>query len=141
MASDVKLSDAARDAALTAVIALIDEGIGFSEVAMQFWTGDPPAVVGDPPPGVPLCTAYWNQLTTVANPIVSHSATFKPVETPGPPDTPGIIQSWRLVTGLGTVICQGTAGTPAEAPVDCLLDDNVVTMAGRLDVTEFTLSF
>ena len=135
MASDFKISAAARSAACNGIVDLLDAGSGAGYV--QIRTGSPPATPATSDSGTLLGTvpfsdpAFGNASTGVAT-----ANDFTPDSSA---DASGDAGHFRAKDSDGNVIFQGTAGESADSP-DMVFDDKSIVAGGVIDITSMTVT-
>lgn len=133
MASNLKISTAARNAACDAIVDLIDGGAGAGTIAIR--TGSPPTNVSDADSGTLLGTltfsdpAFGSASTGVAtaNSITSDTSA----------DATGVAGHFRVKDSNGNTIFQGTAGEAADS-ADMTFDDKNIVIGGTIAISSMT---
>ena len=134
MASNFKIGTSARNAACDAIVDLIDVG---GAGTCKVFTGSPPTNVSDSDPAGILgtltfsATAFGAASTGVATAAAITSATA---------GANGDAGCFRVKSGGGTTIFQGTAGEASDAPVDMLFNEKTIVSGGTIAITSFTVT-
>lgn len=135
MASNHKISTAARNAACDAVVDLIDGGSGAGYV--RIYTGSPPTNVSDSPSGTLLGTL------TCSDPAFGSSsngiATAQSVTSDSSADATGTAGWYRVFDSNGVAIMQGTAGNAASSS-DMTLANAAIVSGGTISITSWTVT-
>lgn len=135
MASNFKISVAARNAACNAIVDLVDGGSGAGYV--QIRSGAPPTAPADANGGTLLATcpmsdpAFGNASTGVATANAITSDT-----TADASDDAG---HFRIFDSDNNCIMQGTAGEAADTP-DMVFDDKSIVAGGTVAITSMTVT-
>lgn len=135
MASNLKISAAARSAACNAVVDLIDGGSGAGRVEIR--TGSPPATPATADSGTLLATCPMSDPAfgsasagvAVANSISDDSSA----------DDSGDAGHFRVKDSDDAVILQGTAGEAADTS-DMEFDDKSIVAGGVVGITSFSVT-
>jgi hypothetical protein len=138
VASEFKISTAARNAACDAIVDLIDAGAGGGRVEIR--TGSPPANVGDASTGTLLATltfgatAYGSASTGTAqeNPITSDSSADASGDA-------GYFRIYHDGAGDTEAIMQGTCGEIADTP-DLVFDDKSIVAGGQVAISDLPIT-
>jgi hypothetical protein len=139
LASNLKISTAARDAAVDAVTALIDGGTGAGRCEIR--TGSPPANVSDASSGTLLATVTFSDPSFGAS--SSGTATANNFTPDSSADASGDAGYFRIYAGAAAdtaALIQGTAGEAADTP-DMTFDDKSIVSGGTVDITAMSFSF
>lgn len=134
MASNLKLSTAARNAANNAVTALVNGG------RVEIRTGSPPTNVNDASTGTLLATLTLN--ATAAGSSSGGVATFNAITDDSSADNSGDAGYFRVYASGGTdtqAIFQGTAGEAADTP-DLVFDEKSFVAGGIVSIDSLTFS-
>lgn len=133
MASNFKISAAARNAAADAVVDLVDGGSGAG--TMKIYTGSPPATPATAASGTLLATL------TMSDPAFGAAsggvATASSITSDASADATGDAGYFRVLDSDSNVIFQGTAGESADSP-DLTFDDKSIVSGGTVAVSSFT---
>lgn len=135
MASNFKISTAARNAACNAIVDLIDAGAGAGTCAIR--TGAPPTNVSDADSGTLLGTltfsdpAFGNASTGVA--------TASSITSDTNADASGIAGHFRVKDSDANTIFQGTAGVSGDTP-DMVFDNATIVAGGTIAITSMTVT-
>ena len=138
MASNVKISAAARNAACNAVVDLIDGGT--PPGTMAFRTGAPPTNPSDESSGDLLGTLIFT------NPAFGDSAvgvaTAAAITSDSDADASGDIGHFRIYPGAAAdtaCVLQGTAGEAADT-TDITFDNKTVVAGGTIAISALTVT-
>ena len=138
MASNFKISTAARNAACNALVDRIDAGTGVGTIAIR--TGAPPTNVGDASSGTLLgtctfaATAFGNAATGVATAAAITSDTNA--------DNSGDAGYFRVYQGAAADTAadwQGTSGNAGDTP-DLVFDNKTIVAGGTIAISAMTLT-
>ena len=136
MASNFRISAAARTAACDAIVDLVDSGgaAGTLEVS----TGSPPTAPASADSGTPLgtCTFTYPNAFGAASAGVATAASITPDSSA---DASGTAGHFRIKNSSGTVIMQGTAGNAAATP-DLVFDNSAIVFGGQISITSLTVT-
>ena len=133
MASNYKISTAARNAAANAVVDLIDAGSGAGTIGIR--TGAPPANVSDADSGTLLGTLTCSDPAFGA--ASSGTATASSITSDTNADASGTAGHFRVYDSDDNCIAQGTAGEAADSP-DLELDNKTIVAGGTIAITDYT---
>lgn len=134
MASNFKISTAARNAMCNALVDLIDAGAGAGSVFIR--TGAPPTNVADADSGTLLATnpmsdpAFGNAATGVA--------TAAAITNDSSAAASGDAGHFRVKDSDANTIFQGTAGEAADTP-DMVFDEKSIVLGGVVAITAMTV--
>lgn len=135
MASDFKISAAARNAACDAIVDLIDGGASAGTIAIR--TGAPPATPASGDSGTLLGTL------TFSDPAFGDAsggvATASTITSDTNADASGDAGHFRVKDSNGNVIFQGTAGEAADTP-DLTFDEKSVVAGGTIAISSMTVT-
>lgn len=134
MASNFKLSTAARNAAVNGITALLNSG------RVEIRTGTPPTNVGDASSGTLLGTLTLN--ATAAGASSSGTATFNSITSDTSADASGDAGYFRVYASGGAdtaAIFQGTAGNSGDTP-DMTFDNKAIVAGGTIAISSLTLT-
>jgi len=134
MASNFKISTASRDAACNAIVDLIDVG-GAGSCAIR--TGAPPANVADADTGTLLGTLLF--AATAFGTSSSGTATANTITSDTNADASGDAGHFRVKSGAGTTIFQGTAGNAGDTP-DMVFDNKSIVAGGTISCSAMTVT-
>jgi hypothetical protein len=134
MASNFKISTAARNAACNGIVDLLD--VGAAAAALTVRTGAPPTNVADADSGTLLATltfsdpAFGNAATGVATASAITNGTAVASGTAG---------HFRAKDSDANTIFQGTAGEAGDTP-DLVFDESAIVLGGVVAVSSFTVT-
>jgi hypothetical protein len=135
MASNFKISTAARDAACDAIVDLVDGGAGAGTIEIR--TGAPPATPATADSGTLLGTL------TLSDPAFgaasTGTATANSITSDSTADASGDAGHFRVKDSSGNVIMQGTAGEAADS-ADLTFDEKSIVAGGVIAITSFTVT-
>lgn len=136
MASNFKISTAARNAACDGIVDLCEGGTPPATIGVR--TGAPPTNPGDADSGTLLATL------TCSNPAFGAAAagvaTANAITDDSSADASGDAGHFRVYQGGGsTVIMQGTAGEAADSP-DMTFDNKSIVAGGTVSISSFTVT-
>jgi hypothetical protein len=136
LASNHKISNAARSAACDAIVDLIDGGAAAGSCVIR--TGAPPANVADADTGNLLATCPFGDpaFGAASNGVASANS----ITSDTTADTSGAAGHYRYKDSNGNTITQGTCGEAADAPVDMLFDDKDIVAGGTVAVSSATIT-
>lgn len=134
MASDFEIAVSAQNAACDAIVDLIDAG-GAGTIAIR--TGAPPATCATADSGTLLGTLIFN--ATAFGSASSGVATAQPITSDTNADASGDAGHFRVFSGGGTCIMQGTAGEAADS-TDMTFDNKSIVAGGTIAITSFTVT-
>lgn len=135
MASDLKISHAARSAACDAVVDLIDGGAGAGY--MQIRTGSPPTNVADADAGTLLGTLTFSDPAFGA--ASSGVATANSITSDTDADASGDAGHFRIKDSNNVVIMQGTAGNAGDTP-DLVFNNKAIVLGGTISCSSLTVT-
>lgn len=136
MASNFKISTAARNAACDAIVDLIDAGAAAGTVEIR--TGAPPTNVGDADSGTLLGTCTF--ASTAFGAASSGTATAASITPDSDADSSGDAGHFRVYDSDSTCIFQGTAGETADsADMDFGADKSIVA-GGTVAISSMTVT-
>lgn len=134
MASDVKISVAASNAACNAIVDLVDGGAG--DGYLQIRTGSPPANTAAANTGTLLVQQNFSDPAFGnAGASVDRRADAAAVDQ-GTVLANGDAGHFRVFDSNNVCILQGTAGEAADSP-DLTLDEKTMVTDGTCDITSF----
>lgn len=134
MASNFKLSTAARNAACNAIVDLLDGGT----IAIR--TGAPPTNVSDASSGTLLGTCTFG--TPAFGDASTGTATANAISDDSSADNSGDAGYFRCYASGGgdtEAIFQGTAGEAADS-TDMTFDDKSIVAGGVISISSFTVT-
>lgn len=134
MASNLKISTGARNAANDAVTALVNGG------RIEIRTGSPPTNVNDASTGTLLATLTLN--ATAAGASSGGVATFNAITNDTAADASGDAGYFRIYASGGTdtqAVIQGTAGEAADSP-DLVFNEKSFILGGVVSISSLTFS-
>ena len=134
MALNFKISTAARNAACDAIVDLIDAG-GAGTLAIR--TGAPPTNPSDAHSGPLLGTLTFS--ATAFGSASSGVATAAAITSDTNADASGDAGHFRVKSGAGNVIFQGTAGEAADT-TDMTFDEKSIVATGTIACSSFTVT-
>lgn len=138
MASNFKLSTAARNAACDGIVDYIDTGTGAGRIEIR--TGSPPTNVSDASSGTLLGTLTFS--STAFGSASSGTATAAAITSDTTADASGDAGYFRVYRGAGgdtAAVFQGTAGEAADS-TDMTFDEKTIVAGGTIACSSFTLS-
>lgn len=135
MASDFKISTAARNAACDAIVDLIDGGVGAGYTEIR--TGTPPATPATADSGTLLGTLPFSDPAFGA--AASGVATANSITSDSSADASGTAGHFRSKDSDGNVIVQGTAGEAADS-TDMTFDDKTIIQEGTIAISSYTIT-
>lgn len=138
MASNFKISTAARNAACNALVDLIDGGTGAGRLEIR--VGSPPTNVGDASSGTLLGTLTFS--ATAFGNSSTGTATANSITSDTTADNSGDAGYFRIYAGAAgdtAALFQGTAGESGDTP-DMVFDDKSVVAGGTIACTSMTIS-
>lgn len=135
MASNLKISTAARDAACNAIVDLIDAGTPPGTCVIR--TGAPPTNVADADSGTLLGTLTFS--TTAFGASSTGTATAATITSDTSADNSGDAGHFRIKNQAGTTIIQGTAGNSGDAP-DMVFDNKTIVSGGTIAISSMTFT-
>jgi hypothetical protein len=140
MASDLKISTAARDALVDAFTALIDGGTGAGRIEIR--TGSPPTDVDDASTGTLLGTLTFQADSYSAS--SGGTATVTPsINSDTDANDSGDAGYFRVYAGAAgdtAALLQGTCGEAADAPVDLEFDEKTIVAGGTIAISALSLT-
>ena len=138
MASNFKISTAARNACVDGVSAVLDGGTGAGTLAIR--TGAPPTNVSDASTGTLLGTLTFNADSFGAG--ATGTATANAIVSDTNADASGDAGYFRAYPGAAAdtgAVFQGTAGEAADTP-DMTFDNKTIVAGGTIAVSSMTLT-
>jgi hypothetical protein len=138
MASNFKISTAARDAACDALVDRIDGGTGAGTIAIR--TGAPPTNVSDASSGTLLGTCTFS--ATAFGASSSGTAAAAAITSDTNADDSGDAGYFRVYQGAAADTAadwQGTAGESGDTP-DMTFDNKTIVAGGTIAISAFTLT-
>ena len=135
MASNFKISTAARNAACDGIVDLVDAGASAGTCAIR--TGAPPTGPGDADSGTLLATLTFGDPSFGA--AASGTATANAITSDTSADASGDAGHFRVKDSDGNVIFQGTAGEAADTP-DMEFDEKSIVAGGTVAISSFTVT-
>lgn len=138
MASNFKISTAARNAACDALVDRIDGGTGAGTIAIR--TGAPPTNVGDASTGTLLGTCTFS--ATAFGAASTGTATAASITSDTNADASGDAGYFRCYQGAAADTAadwQGTAGNSGDSP-DMTFDNKSIVAGGTIAISSFTLT-
>ena len=135
MASDFKISTAARDAACDGIVDLVDGGASAGTIEIR--TGSPPTNPGDADSGTLLGTLTFSDPAFGAS--ATGTATASAITSDTSADATGTAGHFRVKDSDGTVIFQGTCGEAADSP-DMTFDDKSIIAGGTISISSLTVT-
>ena len=138
MASNFKISTAARNAACDALVDRIDAGTGAGTIAIR--TGAPPTNVSDASSGTLLGTLTFG--ATAFGAASTGTATANAITSDSSADASGDAGYFRVYQGAAADTAadwQGTAGEAADTP-DMEFDNKSIVSGGTIAISSFTLT-
>jgi len=135
MASDFKISAAARTAACDAIVDLVDAGAGPGVV--QIRTGAPPATPATADSGTLLGTLTCSDpaFGAASGGVAAASAISSDTNA----DASGDIGHFRFKDSDGNVVFQGTGGNAGDTP-DLTFDNKAVVAGGTIAISAFSVT-
>lgn len=138
MASDFKISIAARNAACNGIVDLVDGGAGAGTLAIR--TGSPPATPATADSGTLLGTlTFSDPAFGNAGASVDGRADASSITSDTSADASGDAGHFRVKDSNGNVIMQGTCGEAADSP-DMTFDDKSIVAGGTIACTQFRVT-
>ncbi len=129
MASDFKISLAARNAAMQGVVDLIESGDG-GAYSVNVRTGSPPTSVSDARTGSSLATIYsTSAFSSVSNGAATATINDGIVEADG---IAGYFTLYGDAINIPIAQMQGTCGDAGDAPVDLQFNNKNLVAGGSL---------
>jgi len=135
MASNFKISTAARNVACDAIVDLLDAGAGAATCAIR--SGVPPTNVADADSGTLLGTLTFSDPAFGA--ASTGTATASAITSDTNADASGDAGHFRVKDSDGLTIFQGTAGEAADTP-DMTFDEKSIVAGGTIAITSFTVT-
>ena len=136
MASNFKISTAARNAACDAIVDLLDAGAGPGTIRIA--TGAPPTNVGDADSGTTLATLTFSDPAFGA--ASTGVATASAITSDTSADNSGDAGHYRAKDSNSNTIFQGTCGEAADAPVDMQFDEKSIVATGTVAISSMTVT-
>lgn len=131
MASNFKISTAARNAAVEAITDLLDSGT----IAIR--TGAPPTAPADVDTGTLLGTLTFG--ATAFGAAATGTVTANAISSDTSADASGDAGHFRLISSGAAVVAQGTAGEAADTP-DMEFDEKSIVAGGTIAITSMTVT-
>lgn len=135
MASNFKISTAARNAACDAIVDLVDGGAGAGTIGIR--TGAPPATPATADSGTLLGTLTCSDPAFGA--ASSGTATASSITSDTNADASGDAGHFRVYDSNSNVIFQGTAGNSGDSP-DMTFDNKSIVAGGTIAISSFTVT-
>ena len=138
MASNFKISTAARNAACNALVDRIDDGTGAGTIAIR--DGTIPANVDDASAGTLLGTCTFN--ATAFGASSAGVGTANAIASDTDADASGTAEYFRVYQGAAgdaAADWQGTAGEAGDSP-DMEFDNKTIVKGGTIAISSFTLT-
>ncbi len=135
MASNLKISTAARNGACDAIVDLVDGGAGAGTIEIR--TGAPPATPATADSGTLLATLTCSDPAFGA--AAAGVATASAITSDTNADATGDAGHYRIKDSDSNVIWQGTAGEAADTP-DMTFDNKSIVAGGTVAISAFTLT-
>lgn len=138
LASNFKISTAARDAACNGLVDRVDAGTGAGTIAIR--TGAPPTNVADASSGTLLGTLTFS--ATAFGASSSGTATAAAITSDTSADASGDAGYFRVYQGAAgdtAADWQGTAGNAGDTP-DMTFDNKSVVAGGTIAISSMTLT-
>lgn len=138
MASNFKISTAARNAACDAMVDLVDGGAGAGVLRIR--TGSPPTNVGDASSGTLLGTCTFSD--PAFGSASSGAATANSITSDSSADASGDAGHFRIYAdGAGdtSALFQGTAGNSGDTP-DLTFDNKSIVAGGVIAISSMTFT-
>lgn len=135
MASNVKISVSARNAAADAIVDLIDGGAGAGTCGIR--TGAPPSTPATADSGTLLGTCTFSDPAFGA--ASSGTATASSITDDSSADASGDAGHFRVYDSNSNCIFQGTAGEAADS-TDMTFDNKSIVSGGTIAITSFTVT-
>lgn len=138
MASNFKISTAARNAACNALVDLIDAGTGAGRLEIR--VGSPPTNVGDASSGTLLATLTFS--ATAFGNASTGVATANSITSDTTADASGDAGYFRIYAGAAgdtAALFQGTAGESGDTP-DMVFDEKSIVAGGTVACSSMTLT-
>jgi hypothetical protein len=133
MASNLKISTAARNAACDGIVDLIDGGA--SAGTLTIYTGSPPTNVSDADSGTTLAVLTFSDPAFGA--AATGTATASAITSDSSANASGDAGYFRVKDSNSNVIFQGTCGEAADTP-DMVFDEKSIVIGGVVACTSFT---
>jgi len=140
MASNFKISDAARSAACDGIVDLLDGGTPPGKIEIR--TGAPPTNVSDASTGSLLATVLFHATQNAFGAAASGVATandFQPDTNATGGGDAGYFRAYPGGAGDTGAVFQGTAGEAADTP-DMTFDEKTIVATGTVDITALTVT-
>jgi hypothetical protein len=138
MASNLKISTAARNALVDAFTALIDGGTGAGRIEIR--TGSPPTNVSDASSGTLLGTLTFSADSYAAS--SSGTAQENAITSDTNADASGDAGYFRIYAGAAgdtAALMQGTAGESGDTP-DLTFDEKSIVAGGTIAITDLPIT-
>lgn len=138
MATNFKLSTAARNAACNAIVDLIDGGTGAGRCEIR--SGSPPANVGDASSGdlLGICTFSATAFGAASNGQAAANAITSDTDANASNDA-GYFRVYAGAAGDTAALFQGTAGEAADTP-DMVFDNKTIVAGGTIAISNMTVT-
>ena len=131
MASNLKISTAARNAAVDAIATLLNGG------TIKVRSGSPPTNVADADSGTLLATLTFGSPAFGSG--SSGTATANSITSDSSADASADAGHFRLLSSAAATVIQGTAGEAADTP-DMVFDEKSIVAGGVVACTSMTLT-
>ena len=135
MASNFKISTAARNAACDAIVDLVDGGTGAGYVEVR--TGAPPTNPGSASTGTLLATCTMSDPAFGA--AATGVATASSITSDTSADATGDAGHFRVYDSDANCIFQGTAGEAADS-ADMTFDNKSIVATGQVAISSMTVT-
>ncbi len=135
MASNFKISTAARNAACDAIVDLVDSG-GTGTCAIR--TGAPPASPASADTGTLLGTCTFS--ATAFGASSNGTATAASITSDTNADASGDAGHFRVLNGSAAVVFQGTAGVSGDTPDMTFTPTKSIVAGGTIAISSFTVT-
>jgi len=135
MASNVKISAAARNAGCDAIVDLVDDGTGAGYIEVR--TGAPPSTPATANSGTLLATLAMS--ATAFGAASSGTATAASISSDTDADASGDAGHFRIFDGDDACILQGTAGDSGDSP-DLEFDNKSIVSGGTVAISSLTVT-
>jgi hypothetical protein len=141
MASNFKISTAARNAACNGIVDLLDAGAGGGRIEIR--SGAPPANVGDASSGTLLATLTFSAAAFgnagAVNPGEAVAAAITSDTNAAASDDAGYFRCYHDGAGDTAAVFQGTAGEAGDTP-DMVFDDKGIVAGGTVAISAMTVT-
>ena len=135
MASNFKISTAARNAACDGIVDLLDGGAGAGTIGIR--TGAPPTNVSDANSGTLLGTLTFSDPAFGA--ASTGVATASAITSDTNADASGTAGHFRCYDSNAVNVFQGTAGVTGDTP-DMVFDNATIVAGGTIAITSMTVT-